>query len=244
MLHVPRCHGCNEALTAERDSDAHIIANALGGRLAPKGILCRSGNAALNELADKPLIAAFGPWPTLLNIPRDRDSNPAVTLETKSGQKIRQEADGSRRRVDLIYKVTPVEQRHAVEIAAPTWEIMRQRIKQAAKEFPQLDPVEAEAHAEEVKIAPVDHDPERISVNFSPSEVFPSVMAALWLFCIHKTGHELMTWSALVKSLEDFRRGAPSAGSDTYQMVFLGCGDPRYRSHTSWSFGPCLPPAC
>ena len=47
------CQGCGEALTGENDSEAHIIPNALGGRLKPKGIICQTCNTKLDALADK-----------------------------------------------------------------------------------------------------------------------------------------------------------------------------------------------
>ena len=48
---------------------------------------------------------------------------------------------------------------------------------------------------------------EHLPVNFSAPMVFPGIFAALWLFCIHKTGHELMPWSKLVNLLVRLREG-------------------------------------
>jgi HNH endonuclease len=57
------CSGCGlHRLTPEWNSVAHIFPNALGGRLAPGGLICRECNTLLNVLADNPLIQAFGPW--------------------------------------------------------------------------------------------------------------------------------------------------------------------------------------
>lgn len=88
-MQVPICRGCGLVeLTAEFDSDAHIIPNALGGRLAPSGLICRECNSLLDPVADNPLIRAFGPWPTLLDIPRHRGQHPPVQIETSNGQTI------------------------------------------------------------------------------------------------------------------------------------------------------------
>jgi hypothetical protein len=62
-----KCGGCGVTLTPENDSAAHVIPNALGGRLKPKGILCRVCNDELDELADNALIEAFGGWPKANN---------------------------------------------------------------------------------------------------------------------------------------------------------------------------------
>jgi hypothetical protein len=125
---IPFCRGCNEVLTPERDSDAHIIPNALGGSFVVRGILCHSANGALNELADKPLIWAFGAWPTLVDVPRDRKENPPVTFDMTSGERVRQTADGRRTRVNHVYAVAELNGAYAVEIKTPDRKAMRQRI--------------------------------------------------------------------------------------------------------------------
>jgi len=38
------CKGCDVVFTPENDANAHMIPKALGGRLAPRGILCRTCN--------------------------------------------------------------------------------------------------------------------------------------------------------------------------------------------------------
>ncbi len=46
---------------AKNDSEAHIIASALGGRLKPKGILSINGNNVLDRKVDNPHIKAVQP---------------------------------------------------------------------------------------------------------------------------------------------------------------------------------------
>lgn len=70
------CRGCGDPLTDANDSAAHVIPNALGGRLDPTGIICRKRNTLLNKLVDNALVEAFGDWPTLIDIPRHRGKNP------------------------------------------------------------------------------------------------------------------------------------------------------------------------
>jgi hypothetical protein len=60
IFHMTICTGCDVVLAPENDSDAHMIPKALGGRLAPRGILCRTCNTELNYVADLALIEAFG----------------------------------------------------------------------------------------------------------------------------------------------------------------------------------------
>ena len=101
---LPQCRGCGLNLDAERDSEAHIIPKALGGRLKPKGIICKSCNTKLNDLADNALIEAFADWPTVLDIPREGGGNPPKLIETKNGRRVRMQADGSMIAVDVIYE--------------------------------------------------------------------------------------------------------------------------------------------
>jgi hypothetical protein len=150
------------------------------GRLAPSGLICRECNTLLNDLADNPLVKAFGAWPTLVNLPRQNGKHPPATVETTGGQRIRVEADGTRSLDAVVYDVQEVEGGHAVELGASNWKVVKQLINKAAKDFPQLDPEQARAHAREVKIPPVDQW--RVRTNFAPENVFPAAFGAFWLF--------------------------------------------------------------
>src|SRR4051812_32296263 len=88
-----KCRGCGTMLTAANDSEAHIIPNALGGSLKPKGIICQTCNRELGALVDNALVKAFGDWPTLLDIPRDRGKNPPNLIETRNGRRVRLKPD-------------------------------------------------------------------------------------------------------------------------------------------------------
>ena len=79
------CRGCGDPLTKQNDSKAHVLPQALGGRLAPNGLLCRRCNGILNDVVDLPLVEAFGAWPTLLDIRRQRGKNPSKMVETRKG---------------------------------------------------------------------------------------------------------------------------------------------------------------
>lgn len=214
---APMCNGCGlHPLTKEFDSEAHIIPNALGGRLAPKGLICRECNTLLDQIADNPLIRAFGPWPTLIDVPRHRDSNPPVQIDTTDGQRIRVEADGSRTRSDLVYDVKPLEDRegHTVSIGAYNMKVMKQLIGKAAKQFAQLDPSVAAAHAKSVETQPKGEW--RIQTNFGPANVFPGAFVAFWLFFLHKTGYQLATWDRVLQIAQDMQKGG------TFRYIFDG----------------------
>ena len=176
------CRGCGNHLTDENDSEAHIIPNALGGRLARTGIVCRTCNGKLDEVADNALVEAFGHWPTLLNIPRQRGDNPSRTIDTRDGNKVRLDPDGSLMRMNVQYEVQPIAEGHFVEIGAGNIKTVRQLLHRAAKQFPQINVKEAEAHAQTISLSP--DDELHLSLDYSPRPVFGGVVTAIWLFLI------------------------------------------------------------
>lgn len=201
MLDTKKCFGCGVALDRDSNSRAHVIPNALGGRLAPKGIICRTCNTRLDELADNRLINVFAEWPTLLNIPRQDGSHPAVTVKDVAGNEYRVEADGSRTIAKPTYSKKAVADGHSIEIKAPTWKQAEQRINQATKEFPQLNSEEALANAQIVSEVP--KNDWHIRMNIAPACAFPGVYTALWLFHVHHTGEAFCTWDDLISALQD-----------------------------------------
>lgn len=200
---MPKCHLCFTDLTPSNDSEAHIIPNALGGRLKPKGIICQTCNTMLDDLADNALIKAFGDWPTLLDIPRDRGKNPPKRLETRDGKMVRLEPDGTMTRVDVLYDVVPTKDGHGVQIGAGDIKTFRQLLKRAAKQFPQFDPKSAEQFARTVGIK--DDDELKMGLDFSPEAVFGGIITAIWLFLILKTGRAFMDrqrLAAVIKAMQ------------------------------------------
>jgi hypothetical protein len=202
IMSKPRCRGCNDQLTPDNDSAAHIIPKALGGRLAPKGLICRKCNTALDDVADNALIEAFGAWPTLLDIPR-QGSNPPKLVETREGYKVRLEPDGSMTRIDVKYVATAVPEGTKIEIAAGDMKTFRQLLKRAEKDCPQFDVSLAEKNA---KAASLDPSSEiKLTLDFRPSAVFGGVITAIWLFLIKTTGRAFMDWTGLLKCIKDMQ---------------------------------------
>ena len=198
-----RCRGCDKNISEENDSEAHIIPNALGGRLAPKGIICRTCNSVLDRLADNALIEAFGAWPTLLNIPRQRGSNPRKTIESRKANKVQLSSDGSLKRMDVRYDVSTIPEGHVVQIAAGNMKTFQQLLTRAGKDFPQFDPVAARQYAQTVGIP---GDEIKMSLDFSPAAVFGGVVTAIWLYLIMKTNHAFMDWKRLLSCIDQMQK--------------------------------------
>jgi len=197
------CRGCGEKFTAENDSEAHIIPNALGGRLAPKGIICQTCNSVLDKVADNTLIEAFGAWPTLLDIPRQRGNNPRKTIETRDKHRVQLLPDGSLKRVDVLYDISPVPEGHKVQIGAGNMKTFRQLLNRAAKDFPQFDPAAAEQYARKVGFP---DDEIKMSLDFSPAAVFGGVVTAIWLYLIMMTNHIFMDWDRLLSCVKQMQK--------------------------------------
>lgn len=193
------CRGCGVLLTDENDSEAHIIPNALGGRLKPRGILCRTCNTRLDELADNALVAAFGSWPTLLDIPRDRGNHPPKTVPTEKGKRVRVERDGSLTASDVSYSVSSRGDEHLVEISAGDMKTFRQLLNRAKKQFPQIDVAAAEAHARVIGVN--DDDRLKMGIDFSPAATFGGLLTAIWLFLILKTGRAFLGLADLERKI-------------------------------------------
>ncbi|WP_434716933.1 HNH endonuclease [Paraburkholderia sp. A2RO-4L] len=199
-----KCRGCGAPLTDSSDSEAHIIPNALGGRLKPKGIICRECNTELDRIADNALVQAFGSWPTLLNVPRDRGAHPDKDVSTQSGKRVRISADGTLTRVDPVYTVTAIDDGHQVEIGAGVMKTARQLLQRAAKQFPQIDVDEALQHARTIGVN--DGDALKMGLDYHPRAVFGGIVSALWLYLIHVAGHAIMDWNRLLEKIRSAQR--------------------------------------
>jgi hypothetical protein len=202
----PLCRGCGCALTSNNDSEAHIIPNALGGRLKPKGILCAACNTELDKLADNPLVEAFGAWPTLLDLPRDRGRNPPKTVVSETGLRVRVGIEGPYTVQDVQYEKQPLAGGATkVSISAPTEQIARQLAGRVAKEFPGVD-VEDVMRLKRTESLPKD---ERINaaVNFGTAAVLGGVSAALWLFALWKEGRAPLSWEELKQDIAERQGG-------------------------------------
>jgi hypothetical protein len=194
------CRGCGEPLTSETDSDAHVIPQALGGRLAPRGIICRTCNGILNDAADLALVEAFGAWPTLFDIPRQDGKNPPKKIETRKGYQVRLEASGKMTRTDVVYDVTNLPKGQKVEIGAGNMTTARQLLARAAKQFPGFDIAEAEKRLKVMGL-PMD-DEIKLRLDYSPEAVFGGVVAAIWLYLIHTTGRAFLDLNGLLTCIK------------------------------------------
>lgn len=194
-----KCYGCNERLTVSNNSEAHVIPNALGGRLAPKNIICKSCNGKLDKLADNNLVKAFHAWPTLLQIPRQRFRHASFKTDTDNGNQVKINSDASLQKLGVEYEKTEIEGGHKLHLSASNEKTLVQLIQRARKDFPQLNAYSDEEIKEHFRIGQLPDDERiKVSIDMYPEAIFGGCATALWLFMIHKTKHAPMNWEGLL----------------------------------------------
>lgn len=83
------CYMCPVELTEENSSKEHIILNAMGGRLKPKDLLCKTCNSKIGHDADSELAKQFEFLSAYLQVKRDSGSIPIIRGgKTKDGTEI------------------------------------------------------------------------------------------------------------------------------------------------------------
>jgi hypothetical protein len=206
-LAAGKCRGCGVTITPANDSKAHILPNALGGRLKPEGILCRACNTELDRLADNALVNAFGAWPTMLDVPRDHGKNPPKIVLSETGRRVRVTADGPYTAIDVIYETTPLEGGDTrLSISVPDRKTAKQVAARAAKDFPGAS-VDDIMNLTRIRSLPPG---EGINpgVDFGARAVMGGTSTILWLFAHWKERRAPLSWDALKGDVAKRQSGA------------------------------------
>jgi hypothetical protein len=148
-----------------------------GGRLKSKGIIRQKCNGVLDRIADNPLVKAFGDWPTLMDIRRDRGPNPPKLIPTRDGKRVRLHPDGTLTRVDVTYEVQVREVGSKIEIGAGDMKTIRQLLQRVKKRYPEFDAKAAEKAARSIGVH--DDDEVNMSLGFGREQVSGGVVAAI-----------------------------------------------------------------
>lgn len=90
-----KCALCDCAITQENDSMEHLIPNSIGGRKKISGFICIDCNSKTGNDWDSELAKQLNHLSLLLGITRERGEVPSQIVETTTGKKFRQNADGS-----------------------------------------------------------------------------------------------------------------------------------------------------
>lgn len=201
---APHCIGCGDPISGANKSDAHIIPNALGGRLAPDDLICRVCNTILDRAVDNALVKAFGGVQTLIDLPRQRGNNPAIDLRTESGRRVRVEPDGRITLSDIQYEEKVEGDRRTFAIGAPTHKQVGQLLERAKKNNPELKDIDVSDIVSKLQLTPSPIQERLVlKLDYSPVAIFGGVMVALWLFIAHRERHALDNLQSLLARLKD-----------------------------------------
>lgn len=174
-----------EVLDTAGGSEAHIIPNALGGRLAPKWLLTREANNLLNERVDLPFVQALSPLASLLNVKRQRGSNPPAVLVRKSGERVMRSPDGKLTVLAPTYKVEREGDRVKLYLRASTRKQIQHLLARARSEFPKLCDTDLSATVEPVEERLNDA---HFTVGLGPNPWFRWAYVAAHLLAAHVIG--------------------------------------------------------
>ncbi|MDQ2098551.1 MAG: HNH endonuclease [Tychonema bourrellyi B0820] len=91
---ISECYICNKNIVPKEIYNEHIILNSLGGRLKSKSLICRQCASKLDKI-DAALSRSLNSFGLLLNIPRDRGTNPPIlATRTDTGERISLDSGG------------------------------------------------------------------------------------------------------------------------------------------------------
>jgi hypothetical protein len=227
---MPTCALTGVELTRDIDSEAHIIPSALGGHLRPRGLLSREANNTLSRKVDQPLIEVLGPLASLLGATRDRGELQPLHLKDSDGGVWRYEFSQPLRPRDPQIKAK-VQHDGSVRICviARHRRRLRQKLKQAARNYPGLDLRRALDSAEDV-CAP-GNVMLQMELDFDEQRTLPACWSMLVLFAYYKTGWLHPLWRGYIDALD---REQPEPPPATHFLA----------SSTDWFEDPHAPPIC
>jgi hypothetical protein len=149
-------------ITAENDSEEHLIPNALGGRRKVSGFLCRDCNSATGESWDAEVAEQLLPLCLLLDISRERGDPPGLRVVTSAGERLTIGPSGTLARSAPVFTRTPSPSgKTHYHVEARTMHEARQILMDLKRKHPEIDVDATLARAQMVETYPrgaVGHD--------------------------------------------------------------------------------------
>ena len=203
-------------ITYAGSPEAHIIPSALGGRLAPKGLLSHAANELLNKKVDGPLITQLAPLMTMLGARSDRGGpiRPTQVQGASSGKRYVIYFDKPTALAIPEYTETPQpDGTIQVEIKARDMREARTLLGRVRKLDPTFDVEGTLASA-----TPRSELPDewlRYSFNIGGGVIFPAAYTMLSLFAAHRLGFIPPAWPSYIEALDP---AAPILPPDTFHF--------------------------
>src|SRR5579871_1372315 len=156
------CALCEAPITAETDSEEHLVPNALGGRRKVSGFLCRGCNSETGDSWDAKLAEQLLPLCLLLDVSRERGQPPGLRVVTTAGERLTIGPNGT------LVKSAPVFTRTSSDsgktqyrIEPRTMDEGRKILMELKRKHPEIDVEATLAEAQKVETYPqgaVGHD--------------------------------------------------------------------------------------
>jgi hypothetical protein len=222
-----RCLVTNVILNSENNSDAHIIPSALGGRLKPRNLLSREGNALLNEKFDAPLVEAYRPLMAVVDGSRDSGETPGVRVRNESNQTMILKG----RSVRLAPKVAKLPGPNGPElhVVAPSEKDMKNMlggklaadaVREIMAKHPHLDIADVRFKIDEAvrkgleqlveQAESVPSEQMTVELRFGPGISFPAAYVMISLFAAHHGLHRDAVFERFVTAFRPFAKDLPA----------------------------------
>jgi len=185
---ISECYICNKNIVPEEVYNEHIILNSLGGRLKSKSLICRQCARNLDKI-DVALSRSLNSFGLLLNIPRDRGTNPSIqATRTDTGEQISLDSGGK----PVLIKPTIIDnladnEQPFLYISAMNQSQMRKVLTGLKRKYPYLDVEEIikSAVARQEYVPPV-----IINLLFGEEEFRSVCKMAINFYMYHDGEHE------------------------------------------------------
>ena len=137
-----QCTLCSCSLTADNNTEEHIIPNAIGGRKKVQGFICRTCNSESGSEWDNELARQLNPLSIHLGIRRQRGNVPSQAFPTASGQNVRVNADGTMTPAKPEVTVTTEEDKTRIHVSARSRRELKQILRGLQRNYPKLQDID------------------------------------------------------------------------------------------------------
>lgn len=133
------CVLCLTPIEGGQTTAEHVIPNAIGGRRAVKGFICRACNSEAGSNWEAEVASQFLFFSTAAGIKRQSGDHADLRVVTTGGAEYRIRSDGVLFPTRPRYETTSTAAGIELRITAPTVEVAQEQIKRAAKQFAKFD---------------------------------------------------------------------------------------------------------
>lgn len=136
-----KCALCEIVITQDNDTKEHIIPNAIGGKKRVNGFICKKCNMVSGDKWESELAKQLNPLSLLFSIKRDRGVVPSQRFETKTGEKLILNVDGTLVQAKPVYteKYLDNEDKININIQARDEKEAKNMLKGVKKKYPKFD---------------------------------------------------------------------------------------------------------